>query len=652
MVEFKESKFYKLLQDFFINNNKETFLQMLGEFYNRTEGILEKDDVQDELIKELRKLYIEFNEKGIDENIVIEKVNYFVENNVKIKDILAKLVINTNKIEDNTEKLAINTSNIENIFSQMDTIESDNNKVTTLCKSDENLDVVLNSLIKSSDGTKILVPSGNYIINDTIQILKNNIHLVFSQGCTITTTFHNKNAIWIGHNVNNITIENLNIIGIANRDNEDWCISVGENSNNIKFINNRLSNFSGGIMLTRKNYNIIFDGNSFINMKFPTNLNPNGTAGKTTGGYGIVYQSSHDIITVNNYFKNIDRHCLYVGRDPANGSLIGYNHTISNNLFLMENKEQYITTYEYAVKVMGNKNVTVSNNIFDGGVGHLWLVASGENNIQPQNISINGNVFRNISKGNSTSSCAIGSASNINMTTIVENCVISGNTIMDCDCLSAIKFDVLTNTLISNNTIKNISRHGVLIEYGIKDSMINNNIIYNVERGIMLKSTENFGDDCDIKNNQIKECQFGIWLDGIRYSNITSNNIITNAYNSIILNSGCFEGNINNNSFDGGNCGLAIKTTNTIDFYCYDNVFGSHKSRNIENSTVRLLKPFFTTSGRKQKCFTASEIPTDGTWIEGDRMYYEIPGGGGYEGAVCTKSGTPGTWKNFGAILS
>ena len=108
MVEFKESKFYKLLQDFFINNNKETFLQMLAEFYNRTEGILEKDNIQDELIKELRELYLEFNEKGIDENIVIEKVNYFVENNEKIKDILVKLVINANKIG--------------NINSQLDTI--------------------------------------------------------------------------------------------------------------------------------------------------------------------------------------------------------------------------------------------------------------------------------------------------------------------------------------------------------------------------------------------------------------------------------------------------------------------------------------------------------------------------------------------------
>ena len=121
MNEFKESKFYKLLQDFFINNNKETFLQFFAEFYNKTEGIIDKNKNQDDLIKELRELYLEFNEKGIDKNIVREKVNYFLENSLKIKNILAKLAINTNKIEDVNTKLNVNTNNIEYISSQLDT---------------------------------------------------------------------------------------------------------------------------------------------------------------------------------------------------------------------------------------------------------------------------------------------------------------------------------------------------------------------------------------------------------------------------------------------------------------------------------------------------------------------------------------------------
>ena len=101
MLEFKESKFYKLLQDFSLNNDKETFLQMLAEFYNKTEGIIDKNNLQDEVIKELRELYIKFNEEGIDENIVREKVEYFLENNVKIKDTFVKLIKNLNKIENN-----------------------------------------------------------------------------------------------------------------------------------------------------------------------------------------------------------------------------------------------------------------------------------------------------------------------------------------------------------------------------------------------------------------------------------------------------------------------------------------------------------------------------------------------------------------------
>ena len=123
MTEFNESKFYKLLQDFFINNDKETFIQFLAEFYNKTEGIIIKNDMQDEIIKELREMFLLFNEEGIDENIVREKVNYFIENSEKIQNIIKKLNINVN--------------NIENITSQVNDIahskDYSNNSVLPIC---------------------------------------------------------------------------------------------------------------------------------------------------------------------------------------------------------------------------------------------------------------------------------------------------------------------------------------------------------------------------------------------------------------------------------------------------------------------------------------------------------------------------------------
>ena len=162
MSKFEESNFYKALQDFFINADKKTFLQFLAEFYNRTEGIIDKNNIQDELIKELRDLYLEFNENGIDENIVREKVNFFLENSVKINDINRKLIINTNKIEDNTEKLNTNTNNINNINSQMATkanYEYVNNQIAVAQLQGAGVDT--SSFITRSDLDYLLIKSIN-----------------------------------------------------------------------------------------------------------------------------------------------------------------------------------------------------------------------------------------------------------------------------------------------------------------------------------------------------------------------------------------------------------------------------------------------------------------------------------------------------------
>ena len=147
MSKFEESNFYKALQDFFINNNKNTFLEMLSEFYNRTEGIIDKNKIQDELIKELRELYLEFNEKGIDENIVREKVNYFLENSVRINNIISKLNTNTNNIKNISSKLDTNTNNIKNISSQLDTKTKQlDDKINEVAKTGTTIETVQNKV--------------------------------------------------------------------------------------------------------------------------------------------------------------------------------------------------------------------------------------------------------------------------------------------------------------------------------------------------------------------------------------------------------------------------------------------------------------------------------------------------------------------------
>lgn len=42
--------------------------------------------------------------------------------------------------------------------------------------------------------------------------------------------------------------------------------------------------------------------------------------------------------------------------------------------------------------------------------------------------------------------------------------------------------------------------------------------------------------------------------------------------------------------------------------------------------------------------------PTGGAWVAGCKVYNRSPSAGGYVGWVCVANGTPGTWKQFGAI--
>ena len=207
MVEYKESKFYKLLQDFFINNNKETFIQMLGEFYNRTEGIIIKNDNQDNLIKELREMYIKFNEEGIDENIVREKVNYFINYSSKIENIVSKLIVNTNNIEKNSSQL-ITKANLDTVFSManmgqdikeamtggsvavvgenmvldVNIVDKQvNGNKTTFVKEIINLfikETCVDGIVSSVNGT--IIPNTNFVTSDFIRLQKGRKYVISS----------------------------------------------------------------------------------------------------------------------------------------------------------------------------------------------------------------------------------------------------------------------------------------------------------------------------------------------------------------------------------------------------------------------------------------------------------------------------------------
>jgi hypothetical protein len=59
-----------------------------------------------------------------------------------------------------------------------------------------------------------------------------------------------------------------------------------------------------------------------------------------------------------------------------------------------------------------------------------------------------------------------------------------------------------------------------------------------------------------------------------------------------------------------------------------------------------------TARGTRIARVNGTSSPTSGTWVAGDKVYFNTPSAGGYEGAICTIGGEPGTWKTFGLITA
>ena len=515
MIEFKESKFYKLLQDFFINNDKETFIQFLAEFYNRTEGIINKNNSQDDIIKELRELYLEFNEKGIDENIVREKVNYFLENNVKIKDILAKLAINAN--------------NIKNINSQIDTITINVPKSTNI----NDTELVQNCIDKAfSLGGGTVLLNDNYLINaltlkenvilksykkskltlisnieKTINIIGNNVTID-----NIIIDSNNKSIISVNidNSYNNINIKNCIIKN--NMDNGESCvvsgIKIGDNSTDINIINNEICNcvnntdyVARGVFLFTRNgqttsKNIIIKNNKIHD------INPIGDAdGIHLSGFKN-QTNKNNILIDGNTFYNCSKRAIKVMASHVNiiNNIIVSNYTnydtegmysgisVYSSFVNIENNQIYNKSFKYgAIDVVGTdwevRELTIKNNYIKVGQdgGNIYQGAIQFDNNVLENVIIDSNII-------------ISSSFGIVFKRYSKNIKILNNNINSVNaCIktfSSTDFILCENFTITNNTLSGSANYCIHFEKGNNKMIVNSNTFTSKYEPIVNDTTE------------------------------------------------------------------------------------------------------------------------------------------------------------------
>lgn len=511
-----------------------------------------------------------------------------------------------------------------------------------------NIQSVLDSL---TNGGTIYFPDGNYIKSGVLTIKYPNINIVFAPNAKITDTIKGKNGFIVNSGLHDILFNGVRLYGCSDSTEPvAYAIRCNDNSHDITFKDCRFDGYTGGLLYNYLNYNMVCHGCKFYNMIYVPSV--------SAGGYGIVFQASYNTRTINNYFDgSVERHHLYVGRNPVNVDPKGYNHVISGNIFIGESKSSYTTGFEYRVKVMGDSDVSIIGNVFSGGVGHILFSAKGTTDQDPKNITITGNTFSNISKGDSSNSWCMG----FDGSATAENVIIQGNVIKDCDCNAGIKFSSGVSVIVANNSIINLtSGHGIMSEFGLVDSMIiGNNIKNTTGRGIYLAYSYSAGNECNnlaIRNNEIKSTTFGIYLNAILSGIIENNNILGTTYQCLYFSNVKFVGTIRNNTFNGGNYAIYFNAESTDPIYFYGNVFKNQSQTQFENQgNAFLIEPINNGVNNTSllrgnvKCYGAT-APTTSHWIIGDRFINKTPTVGQPKSWVCTVSGTPGTWVSEGNL--
>jgi hypothetical protein len=510
------------------------------------------------------------------------------------------------------------------------------------------LDIALAEAQSQMVDGRIFVPKGEYHITNQI-IISKPIVIEFEPNTIIRMNSSNVGAIRV--NANNVTLKNCKIIGSVTRNDISYGLTIAENVSDVNVNNILFSNFTGGIMLISQNRNIVVDACKFYNLLYPTTE-------KLTGGYGIVMQSSINCSVLNCRFDStVERHCIYCGRNPQKLDLCGENNIISNNIFIGEKEKEPITGNEFLCKIMGNQNVTITGNVFDGGVGHVWLTSLGTVNQHCDGVTIVGNTFKNIVKSTSKTSAAIGNNSDLPLSggvySKIYNATITGNTIINCDCIAGIRADRIENSIISNNVINNLTGHGCYVTNGTKNTSINNNIIKSCERGVQIIGKDDYKEIC-YNNNLFDDNLISIYLADIANVTVKDNIIKSKLYQCLFfIDCNLDLANIHGNTLLKGNNAITFESSCTGNVFCYDNVYGNQTVNLIENKSDIIIKRPLNVVGIRQNVeFYADGKPTTGTWKRGDICKLNNPDVGGWLGYICTNGGTPGTWKGFGQLES
>ena len=313
-----------------------------------------------------------------------------------------------------------------------------------------------------------------------------------------------------------------------------------------------------------------------------------------------------------------------LGNGTGNGISINGTGNAPLRVNDIELDNLYIQNYDFGVRASWAWNVKITRcDIYNCG-NALKILGSSVNNMVSDCVLNNaGNRYAVVSfepvggnaEGWMFNNCFIGyGAESFNITGAlaveISNCILDLNTGNAITVTGAHNMKISNSWVLSDNA-NAIHFNALAVSDSLQCSITGSHIYSKKGYGIRLDSN---GNNCTIIGNTFECKEAPIYIDFCGGHTVVGNTSITPS-ESIINGAGnFFESNANMTA-----------------------VFPGHH-RNTYNGNCAVVYNYYDAP------------PNLGSWKIGDKVFYKNPQKTGFIGAVCTEEGSPGTWKNFGAL--
>lgn len=371
--------------------------------------------------------------------------------------------------------------------------------------------------------------------------------------------------------------------------------------------------------------------------------------GSDWAGDGVYLASSCENIAIeNNLFEDMGRWgCAVVGAIK--------NLLVSNNVHIEKSTKTGGSVLGFSDVELGGASsasgITITNNVAYWATNIAISNSSGTGALD--NITISGNKllgwWYDDPTTKRTGAYAIGIFVDRNATGNAANIVISDNIIRSYGTGNAIWVEGVDVSITGNNIVSN----GVCLYLDTQNYTVSGNYC-EVEgtsafAAIQLYSTGSAAKGTISGNHFLTSnagnAQFPVILSQTTDTTFCSNTVFSasSTRSSIATHSGFrIIGNVSNTGFQ------YITQSGATNVFIGPNHLPANT--NLVSAPIegqKALLPYFS-----RQLLHHSAAPTTGTWAVGDIVLNNNPSAGGYIGWVCTTAGTPGTWKQFGAILA